>query len=78
MNNTQPYMNCLVLLQTFEIYWAYYSISNGRIYASAARKSARDLCAALRETADADGDIMNSDVLSGEETVDPAPNCGSP
>ena len=70
MNETQSYTNCLILLQTFEIYWAYYSVSDGRIYASAARKSAKDLCVALRETAAEDPDILNPDVLSGDEDLD--------
>ena len=71
MNTTQPHINCLILLQTFEIYWAYYSVSDGRIYANAARKSAGALCAAVRETASADPGILNPDVLLKDGDVEP-------
>lgn len=34
------YMNCLVLVQTFETFWAYYAQSEGKLYSRECREAA--------------------------------------
>ncbi|MCG3196652.1 MAG: adenylate/guanylate cyclase domain-containing protein [Candidatus Omnitrophica bacterium] len=49
-----PHIACLVLAQTFETYWAYFSQSDGQLYGRECRDAARDFAAAWRELARAD------------------------
>ena len=63
------YLNTLVLLQTFETYWAYYSVSNGKIYATACGRSAREFAAAIRGIAADDPRVYDPDALNFEEDI---------
>ena len=71
MTEKVAYIDCLVLLQTFEAYWGYYSLSDGKIYANASRKSAKAFAVSLRELAAQDGQILDPVALQLEEDVDP-------
>ena len=71
MTEKAAYIDCLVLLQTFEAYWGYYSLSDGKIYANASRKSANAFAVSLRELAAQDGQILDPIALQLEEDVDP-------
>jgi hypothetical protein len=71
MEDKLPYLNCLVLLQTLEVYWAYYSISDGKIYSDACRKSANAFSSVLKELVAKDPQIFDSDALGLDEDIDP-------
>ncbi len=70
MSDKQIYFDTLVLLQTFETYWAYYSISDGMLYSDASRKSSNALVASLRALSKIDDRILDSKALSDEEDID--------
>ncbi len=46
--------SCLVLIQTFETLWAYYSQSNGQLYDSECRQAANDFIKVLRQITSSD------------------------
>ena len=71
MTENAAYINCLVLLQTLEMYWAYYSLSDGKIYVNASRKSARAFAASLRQLAAEDPRILDEQVLNLMEDITP-------
>ena len=70
MSDYQIYVDTLVLLQTFETYWAYYSVSDGNLYSDASRKSSNALAASLRALSEIDDRILDSTALSDEEDID--------
>jgi len=72
MTESVAYLNCLVLLQAFEVYWGYYSVSDGKIYANASRKSAKAFALSLRELASQDSLVIDPATLQLEEEVNPA------
>jgi hypothetical protein len=65
------YLNTLVLLQAFETYWAYYSVTSGKIYATACRKAASDLVVALKTIAEDDQRIFDPEALGLEADIEP-------
>jgi len=64
------YLNSLSLLQAFETYWAYYSLSNGKIYSSACRKSAKMFAESLRKIAEDDDRVLDPAALQFDEDID--------
>lgn len=65
------FLNVLTLLQTFETYWAYYSLSNGKIYSAACRKSAKKFAESLQQIAMDDKRVLDPVALQFEEDIDP-------
>ncbi|MBF0224946.1 MAG: adenylate/guanylate cyclase domain-containing protein [Desulfobacterales bacterium] len=64
------YLNPLVLLQTFEVYWAYYSVSDGKLYATACNKSASMLADSLLELSEKDERLFDIGWIQTEEEID--------
>lgn len=65
------YLNSLSLLQTFETYWAYYSLSNGKIYSSACMKSGKMFADSIRQIAMDDPRVLDPQALKLDEDADP-------
>jgi class 3 adenylate cyclase len=65
------FLNTLSLLQTFETYWAYYSLSNGKIYSTACRKSAKSFAESLQQIAMDDKRVIDPVSLNFDEDIDP-------
>ena len=70
MSDKQLYLDTLIHLQAFETYWAYYSVSDGKLYLEASHKSSKTLSDSLKALAEMDSRILDSEVLSGEEDFD--------
>ncbi len=45
----RPFVSCLLLLNDFQVHWAYFSLSDGELYPDAAREAAGRLVDGLRE-----------------------------
>ncbi len=56
---------CLLLLNDFQIYWAYFSLSDGELYPDGAREVAGRLVNALREVEAAQGPLLGKEVEAG-------------
>ena len=51
---------CLVLSQSFETLWAYYSLSSGELYYEICKKESIRLLNAIKEPAKLDSDILDA------------------
>lgn len=49
MNDSKRCLQCLVHLNAFEMYWAYFSLSDGKLYPAQCRKAAEALAQSLSE-----------------------------
>jgi hypothetical protein len=71
MTENRTALNCLVLLQSFEVYWAYYAMSDGKIYASACRQSAGAFARATLDMSLDSAGLVDPARLDIQENIDP-------
>jgi class 3 adenylate cyclase len=70
MMNESEYFQCLLNLKTFETFWAYFCLSDGKLYSAECRQAAGSLCQSLTQLSEMDHSFLDPATLKIPSSTD--------